>query len=1018
MKKYTQFFFFFLGILSPLVLHTQITSVVKNIRVTEGTNMAAALSPDKETIAIDLQGRLWILPAAGGEAIAITDSLGDARQPAWSPDGTQLCFQGYWEGNWHIYTVHKSGKELKQWTDGEYDNREPHWSPDGKRILFSSDQAGTYDIWAVELASKKLQQLTDGIANEYAPVWAPSGKRFAYVSDAPDKEGIHVLSMADQSDTNEGNSTFLKLTKRNKWYDTKGKIAGLSWRPDGTSLLYNKMTFSQSSLWVQWLDMPAPIQLSEKEEVVFPFRVTWASNLEYLYTSDGKINRKNMEFQQESIIPFTATFSVSRDQYPKKKRDFDSTEEQVVKGIVNPAIAPDGKRVAFIAMNDLWVRQEDGTCKNLSKDASVELAPVWSPDGKEIAYVGDKMGKWGIWRMDVETGFHNRIHLIKGNPSNFGLAWSPDGKEIAYSLGIHPRLGQLHVLNLQSKESRKISTTIPSSIGAPTWSADSEVVAISTRQAYSTLYREGINRLLFFSKDGRSTWQWKGLKHWSLGSRRKDGPIWSPDGKHMAAISKGFLWVIPVDYKGQAIGEPIQISTQLADAPSWADGTTLLYQTLEGLKKINIQTLETTNIPIDLTWSRLINTDTTVVHIGSLYDGINKSLKRNMDIVIVGNRIKEIVPHQAGRPATTFVDASTFYAVPGLIDIHSHQGSWAGEKLGRQWLAWGVTATRDPSTVALDALNRREATQSGKYIGPRIFFTGSPIDGNRIYYADAIAQQAPEQLEMELEKAEKLDYDMLKTYVRLADAQQQKVVEKAHALGIPVSSHELYPAVAYSTDGVEHIAGTSRRGYSPKLTSLLSSYGDVSSLIAESGMSFTPTVGIYVSYNYLLSKDTSILSDERLKILETPFSIVNAKRGVKQVLEDPAGWEKRFTNGCKMIKDIHQKGGLISAGTDGPILPFGFGLHMELEAYQTAGLSPYEVLQTVTINNAKVLGTEKDMGTIEVGKLADILIVKKNPLENVKHLRAFESVITNGKVYQLEDLLVNQNAWYDVKTTR
>ena len=111
--------------------------------------MAAAISPNKETIAIDLQGRLWTLPAAGGTAVAITDSLGDARQPSWSPDGNQLSFQGYWDGNWHIYTVDKTGANLQQWTSGQYDNREPHWSPDGKRILFSSDRAGTYDIWAV-----------------------------------------------------------------------------------------------------------------------------------------------------------------------------------------------------------------------------------------------------------------------------------------------------------------------------------------------------------------------------------------------------------------------------------------------------------------------------------------------------------------------------------------------------------------------------------------------------------------------------------------------------------------------------------------------------------------------------------------------------------------------------------------------------------------------------------------------------------------------------------------------------
>ena len=99
--------------------------------------MATAISPDKQTLAIDLQGRLWLMPVSGGEAKPITDEFGDARQPSWSPDGQQLTFQGYWEGNWHIYTVHKDGSNLQQLTHGPYDYREPHWSPDGKIIAFA-----------------------------------------------------------------------------------------------------------------------------------------------------------------------------------------------------------------------------------------------------------------------------------------------------------------------------------------------------------------------------------------------------------------------------------------------------------------------------------------------------------------------------------------------------------------------------------------------------------------------------------------------------------------------------------------------------------------------------------------------------------------------------------------------------------------------------------------------------------------------------------------------------------------
>ena len=166
------------------------------ITVTEGTNMATAISPDKQTLAIDLQGRLWLMSINGGAAKPITDEFGDARQPAWSPDGEQLTFQGYWEGNWHIYTINKDGSNLQQWTHGPYDYRTPHWSPDGKKIAFASDKQGTYDIWTIELTSKGLTQVTKWAGNEYAPAWNNSGNRLAFISDNPDSKGIYYHSFS------------------------------------------------------------------------------------------------------------------------------------------------------------------------------------------------------------------------------------------------------------------------------------------------------------------------------------------------------------------------------------------------------------------------------------------------------------------------------------------------------------------------------------------------------------------------------------------------------------------------------------------------------------------------------------------------------------------------------------------------------------------------------------------------------------------------------------------------------
>ncbi len=961
------------------------------LTVNEGTNMAAAVSPDKQTVALDLQGRLWLMPIKGGEAKPITDEFGDARQPSWSPDGAQLTFQGYWEGNWHIYTIHKDGSNLQQLTNGIHDYREPHWSPDGNRIAFASDKSGTYDIWTIDLATKKLTQVTKWAGNQYAPAWNDRGNRLAFISDNPDGKGIYYHSFLKNKSVLIGKAD--------------GKLTGVSWRPDGTSVTYVQHDFDESNLMQYWLDMPEPMTLTKNgTSDVFPFRTSWLSNNEFIYTADGQIIRESAQFNAKKTIPFSATFKLKRPTYAKKKRNFDTGIAEIIKGITHPNLAPNGVDFTFIGINNIWMQQEDGQLIQVTKDAAAKLTPVWSPDGKYIAYVSDKAGTWAIYTHGVGEETTRKIGDLSAAPS--GIAFSPDGQSIAYSLSFGPRLGRLGVMDVATGETRTVSKAIPSSIGSPTWSPDGKIIATTTLEPYSKLYREGVNRLLFYTADGTETWNWKGLKNWSFGVRGKDGPVWSPDGKNFAAISDGVLWQIPVDTKGQPTGIPIRLTNELADVPSWSgDSKHILYLTTDGLKKINIQTGIAEKMEVRLKTTRKSLEGRTVIHVKGLFNGVKNELQTNKDIIIEGNRIIAIEAHDANRKADKKIDASDSYIMPGLIDIHSHQGSWDGQNLGKKWLAWGVTATRDPATDPYDALNRREATDEGNYIGPRVFFTGSPIDGNRIYYGGSYAFTSPAQLELELERATALDYDMIKTYVRLPDPVQKRVIERAHELGLPVTSHELYPATAYGIDGIEHIAGTSRRGYSPKLTATLSSYGDVSTLIAKSGMSFTPTIGIYVSYNYLLEKNPIVLEDERLQKLETPFNLQNAKSGIEQVKKDKAGWEKRFTNACKMIKDVQAKGGLISAGTDGPILPYGFGLQMELEAYQAAGLSTFEVLQTATINNAKVLGTEEDMGTIEVGKLADLVIVKENPLTDIKHIRSVEWTIVNGRIYSQYDLL-------------
>ena len=372
-------------------LFGQSTSKDVRLTLTEGTSMAAAVSPDGKVLAIDLLGALWTLGADGGPARRILEDGYDARMPAWSPDGRRLAFQAYHRDTWHIWIVNADGTGLQEVTSGPFDDREPHWSPDGTRLAFSSDRSGNYDVWILTLASGEIRRLTTNAANDSMPAWSPDGREMAFVSDRAER-GIYAQAVNAATDR-------LVVADATTLFTP-------AWTPDGKTVAYVSVSGAVSQLKV------GGAAVSDAAEDVFPFRPQWVGANELLYTADGVIKRRPRAGGQPRTVPFTAEVAFTRPAFTPKRHVFTPEGPQPVRGLMHPVIAPDGSRVAFAALGDLWTvsaRGGDAVPERLTQDVYVEMNPAWSPDGTQLAFSSDRGGAMDVWIRDLRTGRDRRL---------------------------------------------------------------------------------------------------------------------------------------------------------------------------------------------------------------------------------------------------------------------------------------------------------------------------------------------------------------------------------------------------------------------------------------------------------------------------------------------------------------------------------------------------------------------------------------------------------------------------------
>ena len=951
-----------------------------DVTVREGTSMSVAVSPDGRTLAVDLQGSLWTVPASGGALTRITDVFGDVRQPAWSPDGRRIAFFAYREGGYDLWVTSPDGRDQRKLTWGPFDDREPAWSRDGRRLAFSSDRGNPmgsdYNIWVLDVESGALRQLTTNPAEDYMPSWSPDDREIAFASTRDGGQTVWAVSVADGTER-----SVLKAS---------GRVDAPSWGSGG-EIVYHVTGTGQSRYEMNGKPLTG-------EENVFAFRAAWTSPTEFLYVSDGKIRRRALAGAASQTVEFTATFQVTRANYTRRIRDFTSTAPRKALGIVRPVLSPDGTQIAFAAVGDIYVMPVGGRPVNVTNDAALDTDPAWSPDGRRLVYSSDRDSTHlQLWIRDMQSGERRQVTTLSTQPQ--GAVWSPDGTRIAFfNVDGMWRVAEMSVLDVASGRVTKLHDSLPQP-GAPTWSPDGRRVALAGVRPMSTRFREGTNQVMTIAADGTGGVEWHApVPMLSIDSRGGSGPVWSPDGTRMAAIYEGVLSVWPVSASGAPLGPPRRVTSESAHAPSWqGDSRHILYQSLDQLRLVDIDSGETRTVPLDLTWTPAVPTTRTVVHAGRLLDMRSPTARAMVDITIEGNRITGVAPHSdAAHAKGTVVDASALTVLPGFVEFHSHLQKDFGAAQGRAWLAFGITTVRSPGNTPYEAVEDREANEAAVRPGPRVYGTGYLMEWGRVYYKMGIAISSVSQFEMELERARVLQHDLIKSYVRLPDLQQKRMVEFAHQHGVPVATHEIFPASLVGVDNTEHTAATSRRGYSPKMATLQRSYEDVVQLFGQSRRIFCPMIS-GGGARRLFERDAALKNDPRFTLYPQWIQ--------QQVAQQPSpagpGGGGDPTGGAgKMVLDIMKAGGLVVAGTD---TPNGINLHGELMSYTVAGMSPYDALKAATVNPAIALGL--NAGTIEPGKLADLIMIDGDPLADIANTAKVRKVIANGRLHDVTDLV-------------
>lgn len=1015
----------------------------------EGSWISLDLSPDGRTIVFDLLGDLYTLPFAGGNATPLTHGMAFDAQPRFSPDGKRVAFISDRSGGWGLWIITLDQKDTVQVTKGKTERyQSPEWTPDGQYLVVTrtAESQGKLHLYHVEggtgvdLISRpeNLRTLGAAFGNDGRYIWyAERTGTWTYNSAMNEWQ----LAVFDRETGERADRSF-----------RYGGAVRPTLSPDGKWLVYGTRHINDTGLRLRNLEtgeerwLAFPVQRDEQESAatldVLPGMSFTPDSRELVTTYGGRIWRVPLDGVAPREIPFEA--NVDLDLGPRVDFDYPIADSAtfIARQIRDATPSPDGKRLAYTVLDRLYIMDyPSGTPRRLTDADLPEHQPAWSPDGQWIGYITASTQEGGHV-MKVRADGRARPQQLTTLPALYQRpAWSPNGARIVAIRG--PARAFQESLQRGVPGGAQDLVWIPANGGAatviapvddfaaPHFTRDSTRIYVSGQGGFLLSFRwDGTDRKIHLRVNGPRAPNAQQPSRASL-------VLMAPVGDRALAQVVNDLYVVTVPYVGLdtptvSVANPDeaafpakkltviggQFPAWAADgrAVHWSVGNAHVVYDLDRARaaedsvraarrgqpvqerKDDQPAYQPQETRIRIEVPRDIPQGTVVLRGARAITMRGDEVIENADIVIRNNRIAAIGPSGGVTvpDGSRVIDVSGKTIVPGFVDTHAHLRAAADIHKSDNWsylanLAYGVTTTRDPQTATTDVLTYEDLAQAGRILAPRMYSTGPGV------FSSEGLKSLDHARDVLRRYAQYFGTTTIKMYVAGNREQRQWVIQAAREMGVMPTTEA---ALDYAMDLTMAIDGYSGQEHN---TPGFPFYQDVVKLYAASGTAYTPT--ILVTYggpwaeNYYYTEE-SPFEDEKLRRF-TPWEDLQSR-----TLRRTPGWfhpsVHTMDRVAKLAADIVKAGGLAGVGSHGQLQ--GLGYHWELWSIQTGGLSPHDALKVATILGAQAIGRDRDVGSLEPDKLADLVVLDRNPLENIRNTNTIRMVMLNGRLHDGDTL--------------